>query len=360
MRIELVLPTLVLIAAHATRAQTLDAQIDAYLKGRSGAAFSGVIMVARHGAVVFDRAYGFADADLGIANRTDLRFGIGSLTKPLTATAALRLIERGQLHLADPICMYLRQCPPAWRTVTIEQLLSHTSGLPDLFGELPAASVDSTRVVIDASIARHMADSLRARPGERYAYNNFGYFLVGYAMEVATGRPWASILRTEVLERAGMGDTEYDDVWRVMSRRVRGYAAVHDSLRLIPYHDHAAYAAGGLLSSARDLLRFDVALERGRLLADSSRQVMFTVRRGDYALGWQMITAFGERLRNHSGGTNGFSSWLGHFDDGTVIILLSNIEDVPAKAIGCDVAAITFGLKPSPRDADHVACRAER
>ena len=87
---------------------------------------------------------------------------------------------------------------------------------------------------------------------------------------------------------------------------------------------------------------------------------MFTVRRGDYALGWQMITALGKHLRNHSGATNGFSSWLGHFDDGTVVIVLSNIEDVPAKSIGCDIAAITFGLMPSPRDANHVACRAER
>ncbi len=350
-----------MLVSHAARAQTLDARIDAYLKERSGAAFSGVITVARQGAVVFSRAYGFADADLGVANRTDLRFGIGSLTKPITATAALRLIERGQLHLADPICMYLHQCPPAWRAVTIEQLLSHTSSLPDLFGELPAAPVDSTRGVIDASIARHMADSLRSRPGERYVYNNFGYFLIGYAMEVATGRPWASILRAEVFERAGMSETEYDDVWRVLPRRARGYATVHDSLRHIPYHDHAAYAAGGLLSSSRDLLRFDAALEGGRLLADSTRRSMFTVRRDDYAVGWQIITAFGQRLRNHSGGTNGFSSFAGSASmTELLVIVLSNIEETPAKTIGCDVAAIAFGLRPSPRDADHVACRAQR
>jgi CubicO group peptidase (beta-lactamase class C family) len=359
-RLRVIVFVLVSLAVQTARAQLLDARIGAYLKGRPGLAFSGVITVGNRGAIVFSRAYGFADADLGIANRTDLRFGIGSLTKPITATAALRLVERGQLHLGDTICTYLRQCPPAWKAVTLEQLLSHTSGIPDLFNELPAAPVDSTRSVIDASITRHLDDSLRSQPGERYAYNNFGYFLVAYAMEVATGQRWQSILRAEVFDRAGMSHTEYDDVWRVMPLRARGYTLMRDSLRHIPYHDHAAYAAGGLLSSSRDLLRFDRALESGRLLADSTRRSMFTVRRGDYALGWQIITAFGRQLRNHAGETNGFASWLGHFDDGTVVIVLSNVEGTAAKAMGCDIAAITFNLVPSRRDAHHVPCRAER
>lgn len=78
--------------------------------------------------------------------------------------------------------------------VTIEHLLSHTSGVPDLFNELPAAPVDSTRAVIDAAIVAHLADPLRSPPGERYAYNNFGYFLVAYAIEVVTGELWESVL----------------------------------------------------------------------------------------------------------------------------------------------------------------------
>lgn len=359
-RIVIAAPTLLAMAFHTVRAQTLDARIEAYLKQRSGAAFNGVITVARNGKVAFSRAYGFADADLGIPNRTDLRFGIGSLTKPLTATAALRLVERGKLRLDDTICQYLYKCPLAWSAVTIEQLLSHTSGVPDLFSELPAAPVDSTRAVIDASIARHFGASLRFRPGDRYAYNNFGYFLVAYAMEVATGQPWESVLRAEVFDRAAMRDTEYDDVWRVMPKRARGYMMARDSLRHIRYRDHSAYAAGGLLSSSADLLRFDLALEGGRLIADSTRRSMFTVRRGDYALGWQITTAFGKQLRNHTGGTNGFSSWLGHFDGGITVIVLSNVEGAAAaKATGCDVAAIALGLSPSPRDSDHVPCRVQ-
>jgi hypothetical protein len=157
-----------------------------------------------------------------------------------------------------------------------------------------------------------------------------------------------------------MTDTEYDDVWRVMPRRVRGYRVAGDAIRNIDYHDHGAYAAGGLLSSAADLLRFDRALEEGRLLSDSTRRSMFTVRRDNYALGWQLTTAFGQRLRNHTGGTNGFSSWLGHFDDGTTVVILRNVEGAAAaKTYGCDIGALALGLQPSPHDAGHVACRTQ-
>jgi len=316
-----------------------------------------VIAVARGGTVVFNQAYGLADADLGIPNRVDYRFGIGSLTKPLTAVAAMRLVERGTLRLDDPICKYVPQCPRAWRPVTLEHLLSHTSGVPDLFGDVPGVPPDSMRMAIDRVIAQHATDSLRSVQGERYSYNNFGYFLVAYAIEVATGKSWEAVLRSEVFDRAGMRDTEYDYVWRTVPRRVRGYRVEGGALRNITYHDHGAYAAGGLLSSAADLLRFDHALEQGQLLADSTRRNMFTVRQGNYALGWQMTTTFGRRLRNHTGGANGYSSWLGRFDDGTTVVVLRNVEGAAAaKALGCDIAALALGLQPSAHDMNHVAC----
>src|SRR4051812_40689795 len=111
MRNGLLLSTLVATAVHVAPAQNLGTRVDAYLKGRPVPGFSGVITVARNNVVILNRAYGLADADLEVPNRTDLRFGLGSLTKPITATAALRLVERGQLHLGDSICAYLRQCP---------------------------------------------------------------------------------------------------------------------------------------------------------------------------------------------------------------------------------------------------------
>jgi CubicO group peptidase (beta-lactamase class C family) len=344
------------IASQAV-AQNLATKIDAYLKERPAGPFSGVILVARDGSPIFERAYGLADADLDVRNTVQTRFGIASLTKPITATAVMRLVEQGRLKLSESICSYVAQCPGAWRAVTLEHLLTHTSGIPDLFGDMPAAPVDSTRAVMDGVIAKHLGDTLLSPPGARYAYTNFNYCLLGYAVEIATGEPWEAVLRREVIGPVGMRDTQYDDVWAIMPRRARGYTREGGALRHIRYRDHAAYAAGGLLSSARDLLRFDVALSRGRLVADSTLRNMETPRLGEYGLGWQIITVFGQRLRNHTGGTNGYTGHISHYDDGTTIIVLSNVETEQAKATACDVAALVFGSAPSPPGGGRVPCR---
>jgi CubicO group peptidase (beta-lactamase class C family) len=286
-----------------------------------------------------------------------MRFGIGSLTNPITAVAVMRLVERGRLRLADPICLYVARCPPQWRAVTLDHLLSHTSGIPDYFDELPAAPVESARAVIDAAVARHRQDALRTRPGDRYAYSNFGYFLLGYTLEAATGKSWETVLRQEVFAPASMRETEYDDVRRVMRRRVRGYSHSDDGLRLVQQRDHSAYAAGGLLSSVGDLLRFDNALSRGQLVSQVMLREMRRPRRSNYGLGWQVTTGFGRLQRNHTGSISGFSSHLAHYDGAITVIVLSNVEQEPAKATACDIAAIMFGLNPSPPGPGRVACR---
>ena len=351
---------LVAFAPHFAHAQDLAARLDAYLRERPGPAFSGVVLVARGDSVLFERAYGWADADLEIPTDPRMRFNIGSVTKPITATAILRLGERGALGLEQPLCAHLRQCPSAWRPVVLGQLLSHTSGIPDLFEDLPAAPADSLLAVVEATVARHLADTLRFAPGERYAYSNFNYILLGYVLEVAGGAPWLEVLRREVFDPAGMADTEYDDVWRVLPGRVRGYELAGDELRNVRYHDHAAYTAGGLLSTTRDLLRFDRALSTGRLVGDSTFRRMVTPGLGNYALGWQIIPVFGHTLRNHTGGVIGFASHLAHYDDGTTIILLSNVENEPAKATACDLAAILFELPPSQPGSGGSPCRPAR
>lgn len=331
--------------------------LDRYLRTRTAGPFSGVVLLARGDTVLFERAYGLADADLGVAMAPEHRLGIGSLTKPITATAILRLIERGALRLDTPVSERIAGVPSAWRAVSVEQLLSHRSGIPDLFGELPAAPAESLGAVVDAALAGHVADSVRFPPGTRYAYSNFNYVLLGYLLETVGDARWEEVLAREVLRPAGMTRTVYDDVWRILPGRARGYRRGNGELRNVAYHDHAAYTAGGLLSTARDLLRFDRALTAGRLIEPSLLARMATPLLGDYGLGWQVIRAFGQRQRNHTGGVTGFASHLAHYDDGTVVIVLSNVEDEPVKAVACDLAALAFGLAPSARGP---ACRAER
>jgi CubicO group peptidase (beta-lactamase class C family) len=136
--------SLLLCAAgvHA-QANGFEKRLDEYLRGQGQSSFSGVVLVSRRGQTMFERGYGFADADLAVPNTPSQLYGIGSLTKPVTAAAAMRLVERGRLRLDASICDFLRECPAAWRPVTLEHLLTHTSGVPDLFAVLPAARVGS-------------------------------------------------------------------------------------------------------------------------------------------------------------------------------------------------------------------------
>lgn len=347
------------LMAGGARAQGVSDRIDQYLRDRPGVPFSGVVAVARGDSTLFEQAYGLGEADLAVPNRVDHRFNIGSLTKPIVAVAVLRLAERGRLALDEPFCDHVPGCPAAWRRVSVRHLLSQRSGIPDLFGELPAAPAESLRAVVDAAMARHRGDTLRFVQGTRYAYSNFNYILIGYMLETVAGAPWRDVLRREVFAPAAMNDTEYDDVWAILPRRVRGYTVADGTLRNVPYRDHAAYTAGGLLSSARDLLRFDAALSAGTLVNDTLVRAMATPGLGDYGLGWQIIRVFGRTMRNHTGVVTGFASHLAHYDDGTTIVVLSNVEDEPAKATACDIAAMVFGLEPSVRGSGVSPCRPE-
>jgi CubicO group peptidase (beta-lactamase class C family) len=340
-------------------AQNLGNRVDAYFRERAGVAFSGVVVAARGDTILLDRAWGQADADLAVPNTPQQRFNIGSLTKPITATAVLRLVEQGLVQLDGPICRHLGSCPPAWRAVTVRQVLAHASGIPDLFGELPAAPADSLRVVVDSALTRHRNTPLQWPSGTRYSYSNFNYILLGYLLETAGGDRWEAVLYREVFRPATMTSTEYDDVWQVMPGRARGYEFQSGRLRHVRYRDHAAYTAGGLLSTAGDLLRFERTLSSGRLLPDSLFRMMVTPGLGEYGLGWQIIRVFGRTLRNHTGGVTGFASHLARYDDGTIIIVLSNVENEPVKATACDIAAIVFGLTLSDRTAGQTACRTE-
>ncbi|HEV2746522.1 MAG TPA: serine hydrolase domain-containing protein [Allosphingosinicella sp.] len=337
------------LAAPVAAAEPLAERIDRHLRTKSSGPFSGVVLVSQFGQRLFHRAYGYADAELAVPNTPGTRFAIASLTKPITAAAVLRQVEAGQMRLDASICDYVADCPAAWRRVTIEHLLSHSSGLPDLFEEISAASPEGFRAAIDEAVAAHGDRPLAHRPGSAYAYNNFGYFLLGYALEIATGESWENAVRAAVLTPAEMADTRFGEDRTISPRPASGYRRIGpNALIAAPYRSPAAYAAGGLVATAEDLLRFDAALSNGKIVSRQTLRGMTTPRHGRYGLGWQIVTVLGKPQRNHTGQLPGFASHMARYDDGTLIVLLSNLDNEPAQETACDLAALTFGLAPSP------------
>jgi CubicO group peptidase (beta-lactamase class C family) len=153
------------------------------------------------------------------------------------------------------------------------------------------------------------------------------------------------VLGELVFEPLGLVTMAYDDVYDIVAGRVRGYEWDETTgLRNIDYDDHAAYAAGGLLSTARDVFRWSRGVLSGRLFSLSLVEESVTPYRGDYAYGWQIRSFFDRRIYNHTGGIDGFSSHLAHYpDEGLTIVVLSNVENDPAILRACDIAARLFG-----------------
>jgi CubicO group peptidase (beta-lactamase class C family) len=307
--------------------------------------FNGVVLIGLRGDPVLEEAYGWADVEMRVALRPDHRFRIGSLTKPVTAAAALMAIDRGLLAKDTSVCSHLAPCPTTWRAVTVHHLLTHTSGIPDHFGDLEAVPVEETIEELQRVVRDLPADEpLVASPGAEYAYSNFNYVLLGALLEAATGSPWATVLDQWIFEPLGLRSMRYDDVYAIVPDRVRGYAR-DDSLGLrnIDYDDHGAYAAGGLLANARDLYAFVLAAIGGDLFAPSLVAEALQPDVGDYGYGWQIREFFGRPVYNHTGGIDGFSSHVAVYpSDSLVIVVLSNVGIDPAILRACDVAAGLF------------------
>ena len=267
------------------------------------------------------------------------------MTKQFTAVAVLQLVEAGKLRPDDPVARYYPETPPAWAPVTIRHLLTHSSGIaphPSFRGAFaPRTRLDWTPQEI---VALSADKPLAFTPGSRFAYNNTGYDLLGVIVERLSGQPYAAYLRDHVLGPAGLTETRYDTPAEVQPRRAAGYRLEGDGLENAPYISTSLlYAAGGLSSTVDDLLRWDQALQGGKVLKPGSIAEMFRDQGFHYGFGEYVDVDRGHRHWGHGGGLPGFASTLDRYpDDGLTVIVLSNLEQANATRIGRMLAQLYF------------------
>ncbi len=181
-------------------------------------AFSGVVLVARDGHVLFQKAYGMANREHEVPNRLDTKFRMASVTKQFTAMAVMILAERGKLDLNDPICKYVESCPKTWANITVRHLLNHTSGIADFTGFPDNDHYERLPMTPLETIARFRDKPLEFLPGERFRYDNSGYLLLGYIIERASGQRYEDFLRKNIYEPLGMSDSGYDHPWIILKK----------------------------------------------------------------------------------------------------------------------------------------------
>ena len=320
-------------------ARLADAEIArAYPGGAPGAA----VLVKRSGAVVLRKGYGLAQLDYEVPIAPEQVFEIGSVTKQFTAAAILRLAEQGRLALTDPITRFLPDFPTGGRTVTLEHLLTHTSGVPnytDLPEWIPRWREDMSLATLIGLFAGRPLDF---EPGQSWSYSNSGYVLLGAVIEKVTGRSYEDYVESELFAPLGMTGTRYGHQEEVVAGRVAGYVKGPAGWLNAPYLSLTQpYSAGALMSTVDDLARWSDALEAGRVVSAAARDRMFTpavLRGGEqdgvstrYGLGNAVTSVAGRPAHEHGGGIHGFVADLLRVPEGDLlVIVLSNNPTVDA------------------------------
>jgi D-alanyl-D-alanine carboxypeptidase len=293
----------------------------------------GAASVAVNGETQFAEACGWAHAEWKVANTVDTRFRTGSIAKQFTATAVLLLYQEQKLSLSDPIGKYLPDVPASWRSATIHQLLTHTSGVP-----IPDYDALDKSYPLGPTPAQTLV-LLRSKPllyaqGTRLTYNNTGYILLGFLIEKVSGLTYERFIQERLFDRLGMKDSGFDDIRKIIPLRARGYALGSDGLKNAdPIDPFTAWSAGGFYSTVHDLTIWSEALAHGELLNPDSTNRMLAVypetliQEMHYGYGVVLARRFGHDLQYHGGGIKGFTSVLQRYPQtGLVIAVMSNLD----------------------------------
>jgi D-alanyl-D-alanine carboxypeptidase len=344
-RVQLV--ALVVAAAFGVagggRQTELDEKIDRILAASFDSNQLGAAaIVVKDGAVIFRKAYGLADLELTVPVRPDMVYRIGSETKSFTAVAVMVLVERGVLSLDDAIRQHLEDLPVRFDSVSIRQLLSHTSGVADLFDE-PYYDLMEEKffalvnddVGIEEFLDLFIHRDFDFAPGSAFGYSNAGYYLLGRLIERASGMVYAQFLSEAIFGPLHLRSTRYYSNVDVIPGRVPGYL---DDDTVVIRNPHSClpgsilYAAGGLLSSVDDLARFHLGLHGGELLNPAGTAALFTPEtRGvlpgptHYGLGFFIGRLKGKTIYWHGGDAYGFSASSFYLPDERIFVaILSN------------------------------------
>lgn len=323
---------------------------------RKGKVPGASIAIVRDGKVTKARGYGLANVEHQVAATERTVYQWASITKAFTGAAIQMLAIEGKLKVDDRLAKYYEKTPAAWDSVTLRHLLTHTSGIKSYtslpgFNGNPRKDYDGEELI---SFDRDMP--LEFPPGEKHAYSNTGYYLLGYVIEKVSGQSYGLFLKKRIFEPLGMETAMFNDQFRIVPNRAAGYAVVNGELRAAEFVSPTQpFAAGGLIGTVLDLAKWDAALYGEKLLPKAAREELWAparLKNSDtfpYGFGWYSGTHRERPYVAHGGGIPGFSSYIARFtnDRCTVIILLNGMAD--AQKMANHIADMEISEKISAR-----------
>ncbi|MEO7019819.1 MAG: serine hydrolase domain-containing protein [Ktedonobacteraceae bacterium] len=331
-------------SSHVFPSSEIASQVDSLLTTQvNSQQFSGSVLVAQNGQVVVAQGYGMANAQNSTPNTATTRFYLGSVTKEFTAMAILMLQEQGKLQVSDQVCSYIAQCPLPWQPVTIHELLTHTSGIPELddsqiSGASPQAWINSFD-----------NNALQFIPGGQFDYCSTCYQILAYVVQQVSGVPYSQFIQQMILNPLHMNRSGFDandyyaqpdsaigyETWQVNSPEIAEQSDPQWSF---------LFGSGLLYSTVEDLYSWDQALYTNTLVSQQTLTQIFTpyvtatslFPNSQYGYGWFLTQSpvLGHQLIWHYGVLDGFRNYIGRYvDDHVTIIVLSNLSTVDSVAL---------------------------
>lgn len=333
----------------AEKRAELEAAVSKFMSANSVPGLSAAVVSG--GEEVWSQGFGMADLENFVPATSRTLYRLGSVSKPLTATAAMQLWERGRLDLDAPVQKYCPAFPEKQWRVTTREVLGHLGGIRHYHHDATQDDPEIGNVKhfddpISAGLKFFAAEPLIAQPGTKFNYSTHGYTLVGCVIEGASGEKYVDYIRENIFGPAEMTATQADDHYTVIAYRTRFYSKDKSGRVINADFLDSSYKipGGGLISSADDMARFEVAILNDRLIHRATRDIMWTPQqttdgaRGTYALGWGNGKTDSTVTIGHSGSQQGTSTVIALAPEKRAgVVVLVNTDDVDAYALGVEL-----------------------
>jgi CubicO group peptidase (beta-lactamase class C family) len=350
-------------AAQKINTKQLTAEYDRMLsekfrQGETGCA----ALVAKDGQIIYKKAFGMADLELNVPMQPDMVFRIGSITKQFTAVAILQLMEQGKLSLQDDITKYIPDYPTHGYNITIEHLLTHTSGIKSYTNVPEFQKYVRQDLKPEEAINTFRNLPMEFAPGTKWNYNNSGYFLLGYIIEKVSGKTYQEYIDENFFKPLGMTGSCYGSDSRIIKNRASGYQHGKDGVQNADFLSMLLpYSAGSIQSTVEDLYRWNQALHSYKVVSKESLDKAFTEYKlangkgTGYGYGWFLSQLQGSKTIEHGGGINGFLTNAIYFpEEDLFVALFSNNMSIGPDFTSQKMAALALGkpLKDTPINID--------
>jgi CubicO group peptidase (beta-lactamase class C family) len=348
----LVFASLLTAEAQTLAPKQMTAEFDKLLSAQYKPGEPGcAALVAIKGQIVYKKAFGMANLELNVPMQPDMVFRIGSITKQFTAIAILQLMEQGKLSLQDEITKFIPDYPTQAYKITIEHLLTHTSGIKSLTNVPEFVTYLKEDLKPAEVLDKFKNQPMEFAPGTKFNYNNSGFFLLGYIIEKITGKTYQEYIEENFFKPLGMTNSLYGSDSKLIKNRAYGYKPVENGFENADYLSMLLpFSAGSIMSTVEDLYKWNRALISYKLVKKETLEKAFTEYKlsngkgTSYGYGWFLRKLQGSPTIEHGGGINGYLTDAIYLPAEDVFVaVFSNSTGKSPDMISEKIAAVAIG-----------------